>query len=88
MSTREKPNAKRHDEAIFKQTRPEVTLLAILAVFMVLLFRAVRGAYSVVHGPATAFRATQSARIIPASRLRKQSGAASILVLAPQHAHV
>jgi hypothetical protein len=33
MSIREKPNAKRHDEAIFDQTRPDVTLVAILAVF-------------------------------------------------------
>lgn len=41
MSIREEPNAKRHDEAIFNQTRPAVTLLAILAVFMVFLFPAV-----------------------------------------------
>lgn len=38
MSIREKPNVKPHDEAIFNQTRPEVTLLAILTVFMVFLF--------------------------------------------------
>lgn len=67
MSIREKPNAKRYDDAIFNQTRPEVTLLAILAVVMVFLFPAVQGPYSVVHGPATAFRATQSARIADVS---------------------
>lgn len=40
-----------------------MTLLAILVVLMVFLFPAFQGPYSVVHGPATAFRATWSARI-------------------------
>ena len=63
MAIREKSNAKRHDEAIFNETRREVTLLAILVGLMVFLFPALQGPYSVVHEPATAFRATRSARI-------------------------
>jgi len=63
MAIREKSTAKRHDEAIFNETRREVTLLAILAVLIVFLFPALQGPYSIVHGSATTFRATRSARI-------------------------
>lgn len=52
---------------ICSRTRCELTVVVILAVLTIFLFPSVQGPYSVVRGPATAFRAARSAAIAHAS---------------------
>lgn len=52
---------------ICSRTRCELTLLVILSVLTIFLFPSMQGPYSVVRGPATAFRAARSAAIAHAS---------------------
>jgi hypothetical protein len=48
---------------IHSRTRCELTLVVILSILTIFLFPSMQGPYSVVRGPATAFRAAQSAAI-------------------------
>lgn len=52
---------------IRSRTRCELTLVVILSVLTIFLFPSMQGPYSVVRGPATAFRAARSAAIAYAS---------------------
>ena len=52
---------------IHSRTRCELTLVVILSVLTIFLFPSMQGPYSVVRGPATAFRAARSAAIAHAS---------------------
>ena len=52
---------------IHRRTRSELTLAVILSVLTIFLFPPMQGPYSVVRGPAIAFRAARSAAIAHAS---------------------
>ncbi len=52
---------------IHSRTRSELTLVVILSVLTIFLFPSMQGPYSVVRGPAIAFRAARSAAIAHAS---------------------
>jgi len=52
---------------IHSRTRCELTLVVILSVLTIFLFPSMQDPYSVVRGPATAFRAARSAAIAHAS---------------------
>jgi len=52
---------------IHSRTRCDLTLVVILSVLTIFLFPSMQGPYSVVRGPAIAFRAARSAAIAHAS---------------------
>lgn len=56
-----------HSRIICSPTRSVVILAMSVALLTICLFPSVQGPYSVVHGPATAFRAARSAGIAQAS---------------------
>lgn len=56
-----------HSKIICSRTLSLLTLVIGLALLTIFLSHSVQGPYSVVHGPATAFRAARSAAIAHAS---------------------
>ena len=72
---------------ISSRTGCELTVVLVLTILTIFFFPSVQGPYSVVHGPATAFRAARSAAIAHASivhgamySIRNSSGSPPLVV--------
>jgi hypothetical protein len=72
---------------ISSRTGCELTVVLVLTILTIFFFPSVQGPYSIVHGPATAFRAARSAAIAHASivhgamhSIRNSSGSPPLVV--------